>query len=134
MPEAIPELIEDDELLARYVMQSNHIRKSDKTAKPDAFVPYPYSDASVTRHINIPEEKVWQHGENVAAAQKKTLYGRADFPAVSPRGVSLDVIANPTDDNPNHANVTGWPNDKPSQKIMAQEIAAEANYLTNPAG
>lgn len=32
----------------------------------------------------------------------------------------------------NHANVTGWPADKPSQKILAQEIAADAGKALLP--
>ncbi|MEX2120214.1 MAG: hypothetical protein WD847_11520 [Pirellulales bacterium] len=31
--------------------------------------------------------------------------------------------------NPNHANIGGWPMDKPAQKIIALEIAATAVFL-----
>ncbi|MEX1028043.1 MAG: hypothetical protein WD049_08560 [Candidatus Paceibacterota bacterium] len=45
---------------------------------------------------------------------------------------NLKTVAAPVDGNPNHVNVTEWPRDKPSQKIIAQEVAAVAKYLAPP--
>jgi hypothetical protein len=44
---------------------------------------------------------------------------------------TLAVDAAPTETNPNHANVFGWPADKPAQKIIALEIAATASFVAN---
>jgi hypothetical protein len=33
--------------------------------------------------------------------------------------------------NPNHADVSSWPADKPAQKIIALEIAAAAVFVAN---
>ena len=41
--------VSDDEILARYAMQSSHFRRSDQTAKPELFMPHPYQELSLTR-------------------------------------------------------------------------------------
>jgi hypothetical protein len=44
----------------------------------------------------------------------------------------LHVVAAPLLENPNHANVTGWPGEKPAQKIIAQQISAAAGKALMP--
>ena len=125
-----PALIADEELLARFILFSKWVRSSDQTIKSDAFTPFPFPDLSVTRHTGLTEEKIWEKGNDVANERAKTLYGRADASTANVRKHDLNVIADPIPDkNMNHANITGWPQDKPSQKIIAQLIAAEANYV-----
>ena len=122
--------VTDDESLARFVLFQRWIRSSDNTVKPDAFVPYPYSDLSVSRHLGLSESDIWQIGRTVASSRPATLYGRADIQALHVKRQSLRIV--PTPEPRNHANVTGWPKDKPAQKIIAQELAAVAQYLPNP--
>lgn len=121
--------VEADEALARYILHSNHIRRSTQTVKPDVFIPHPWPDLSVTRHLRTTEAVLWSVGEGVASATNKQLYGRADIRAAICIAQRLKVQADPVPDNPNHANVCGWPADKPSQKIIAQEIAAAAAFV-----
>jgi hypothetical protein len=45
------------------------------------------------------------------------------------RRQGLEVDPKPLANNQNHANVIGWPTDKPTQKIIAQELAAKANFF-----
>jgi hypothetical protein len=123
--------VPDDEMLARFILQSNHYR-ADGTVKPDAFVPYPLPDLSVTRHIRLSEEQLWENGQAVAADVSKPLYGRADLRAVAFTSVRLTVRPAPVEKNPNHANVSGWPTEKPEQKSKAQEIAANAAFVKVP--
>jgi hypothetical protein len=124
--------VEAEEWLARYVVHSSHIRPSNQTLKPDAFIPHPYLELSVTRHLLATEQELWAIGKNVAQAVAKVLHGRGDFRASACLSQRLTVDAAPTDDNPNHANVCGWPADKPAQKIIAQEIAALAIFTPKP--
>lgn len=69
-----------EELLARYVLYSKWVR-SDQTVRADAFIPYPYPDLSVTRHVGLTEEEIWGLGEEVAGKRGLRLYGRADVAA-----------------------------------------------------
>lgn len=127
-PDAVPP-VAPDELLARYVLQSNYFRSSDLTVKPDAFVPYPHRDTSVTRHRDATESEIWDCGRAVAAETDKTLYGRADVVAADCLAHRLTVIAAPLKGNSNHADISSWPPDKPTQKIVALEIAAAAKFI-----
>ena len=127
-PGNVPD-ITADEALARYVMQSSHVRRSNQTVKPDAFMPHPHRDLSVTRHLATTAAELWSLGEQVATATGKTLYGRADIRAAVCLAQKLVVKSAPTESNPNHADVSGWPADKPAQKIIAREIAATAVFV-----
>jgi hypothetical protein len=102
-----------DERLTRYILQHCHLRRSDRTIKPDAFIPHPRADLSVTRHLMATEAELWSIGEDVASARARTLYGRGDFSAAVCQTLRLRIAAAPLPENPNHANVTGWPAEKP---------------------
>lgn len=115
--------IADDEQLARFVLHSDWIR-ADQTVRQNAFIPHPYTDLSVTRHKGFSEKQIWNMGRNVATAQSRTLYGRADVSAGSVRQQPLKVEPKPLKGNPNHANIVGWPTEKSAQKTIAQELAA----------
>ncbi len=130
--EEIGSPVSSNEQLARFILASNWIRKGDRTIKPDAFIPYPYPNLSVTRHSNVSAQVLWRVGQNIADARPATLYGRADICVAAVSGQMLEVVAQPVINNPNHANVTGWPADKPSQKIIAQELAAAATFVPKP--
>lgn len=123
-----PITVTDEECLARYILFSNWIRNSDKTVKPEAFIPYPHPNLSVTRHLNLSEEAVWEIGKRVADTRHKTLYGRADFYAAAAKRLLLKIESAPAHDNPNHANIADWPVEKPAQKIIAQQLAADSIY------
>lgn len=118
--------IEDNERLARFIFYKRYVRE-DSTVRPDAFIPHPYPDLSVTRHLQVSESQLWEIGWRVARQARKTLHGRADVQAFVFQQQELRVVAAPLPDNPNHANVVGWPAEKPAQKIIAQQIAAAAS-------
>lgn len=120
-----------DEQLARFILQRSHLRQ-DGTVKQDAFIPHPWPDLSVTRHLQLTERELWSIGQNVARQTAKTLHGRADVRASDFQRHRLRVIKARVEGNPNHANVTGWPTEKPAQKIIAQQIAAAAGKAHQP--
>ena len=53
------------EMLARYILFSKHIR-ADRTIKPDAFVPHPRAELSVTRHLMTADDELWSVGHDIA--------------------------------------------------------------------
>lgn len=125
-------LITSGEWLARFIHYQRYIRQ-DQTVRPDAFIPYPYPDLSVTRHHNLSESELWEIANTVARQTGKTLHGRADVQVFVFQQEQLQVVADPVlPENPNHANVTGWPEEKPAQKIIAQRIAASASKVLAP--
>ena len=131
MSAAVPELtpVLTAELLARFVLFSRWIR-SDGTVRADALVPWPWPELSVTRHRALAVSELWELGQDVADQRPATLYGRADVVAADVMRHSLRV--EPTHEPKNHANIVGWPVDKPAQKMIAQEIASRATYVPFP--
>ncbi len=126
-PSKVPP-VSDDERLARFVLRSRYV--SNGMVTEEAFIPRPYRELSVTRHLSATDEELWSVGESVAAKQAKTLFGRADISAAACLVQKLMVKADPVPGNPNHAEISGWPADKPGQKAVALELAAVAMYVS----
>jgi len=129
LPSGLPDVIADDEDIARFLTQSNQFNKT--MAKPAAFLPNPKDrETSVSRHGREPSERLWQLG--LAAARGRTLYGAAIFKASDVREVGLDLTA---DEPPLfHAVLTRWPwfdHDPDEQKAKQKE---RANHLASAAG
>ena len=123
--------VDPDEWLARFILYKRYIR-ADRTVRPDAFIPHPYPDLSVTRHLLLSEAQLWEIGRDVAQENGKTLQGRADAQASVFQLRELRVVPEPLPKNPNHATVIGWPAEKPAQKIIAQQIADAAGKAPEP--
>lgn len=130
--ESPPAVVTDEEDLARYILFNSWIRNSDQTVRPDAFIPHPYPDLSVTRHINLSEEALWKIGQEVADERAVNLYGCANIQALRVRRQSLEIESAGTPKNPNHANIINWPTGKPAQKMIAQQLAANSSYRVKP--
>jgi hypothetical protein len=120
-----------EEQLARYIVASGQVR-ADRTLRPEAFIPYSHVELSVTRHLAATHDELWQVGLEVAAERASSLHGRADTAALTYISEGLNVEAVPLPTNSNHADVVGWPADKPSQKIKALEIAKRATFVPTP--
>ena len=122
-----------NEKLSRFVLSSRHFRKDNETVKADAFVPHPYEELSVNRDLEATDDETWAIGRTVANGLSKTLYGRGDVIAATYHSQKLKTIEAPVLGNPNHVNVIGWnKDDKASQKLIAQEIAAVAKFVKPP--
>ena len=115
-----------DELLSRFILKKRDIR-ANGTLRADGFIPFPHSDLSVTRHKGISTGKLWSLGKDVARARKLTLQGRGDLTVK----VALDNALNPQLSEPpeNHVNLTGWPEAKEHQKLIAIELAKNATFI-----
>jgi len=118
-----------EELLARFILSKRQIRQN-MTLKPEAFMPHPYIDLSVTRHHDLSKDEIWSIGWDVADKISKPLLGRADVRAHEFESRGLSINEAPVPSNPNHADVTGWPADKSAQKIIALEISDAAGKMT----
>ena len=119
--------VTDEEFLARYFVQKNHVRP-DGTVKADPLYPFSRIELSVTRHLGLNEEQIWASGERVALELQKSLHGRADIQSSAFVQHALRVVPTPQPENANHADVIDWPPDKPSQKQRALEIARQAQF------
>ena len=122
-PADIPPLA-DDELLARFIVNSNEVR-ADGTVRPQLFLPYKRVELSVNRHRDATIDETWAIGRQIAAQRGKTLLGRADLRASVCRIEPLDVMPRPIlPNNPNHADIIGYPPRKDEQLSLAAKLAA----------
>jgi len=125
--------IAPDELLARYITSSKWLHKQDQTVTQNAFIP-PDSALSVTRHLGLTERAIWIIGEKIVESTPRSLHGRADVKTSHVIAQRLNVVPQPVDGNPNHANIINWPPDKNARKMCALEIARVAHFVANPEG
>ena len=125
--------ISNDELLARFVLFNSRIR-ADGTVKPDAFMPPPNLDLSVTRHaLASTAELIWKRGRVVATSSEHCLVGRADVLTDAVRKASpLDTVPAPLPDDKGHAHIVGWPAEKAGQKILALQVANASTFVQAP--
>ena len=123
------EQVAPTELLARFILFSGWFRPGDKTVKADAFMPPQNLRLSVTRHMGLQESELWDLGHAVAAQRQPpaNLHGRADIAGADVTARSLRV--EPTTTPRNHANILGWPAEKPSQKMIALQLASSARFV-----
>ncbi len=122
-----------NELLTRYIISSHWFRKQDQTVKQDAFIPPDDSlELSVTRHLNLTEDDIWSIGRGIVRVTPRTLHGRADVETGHVIAQRLSMVPQPAPDNPNHANIVGWPLEKDARKLCALEIARVARFVANP--
>lgn len=98
--------------------------------RPDAFIPHPYPDLSVSRHTGLNISELWDLGRDVANKRKKTLYGRTDIKVSHCYQNNLRVLK--AEPPRNHANINGWPEEKSEQKLVALELAKVATNLVEP--
>lgn len=131
MFEVVASTLSPEDSVARFIFSDRHVR-ADGTAKPDAFIPHPYPELSVTKKTDIPEDVIWTVGRNVAAARRQALVARADLSCGMLSSHGLAFLHDPTEMDANHWNVIGWPKDKSAQKTIAQQICATIGKVTAP--
>lgn len=116
-----------EERISRFLFSSRWFAASTKRVKPDAFIPHPHIELSVSCTEGLDDSVIWEVGEQTAQRHsgQPRLHGRADLKAKSIFEQGLQIIR---DDNPlYHANIKGWPSDgKDAQRSKAIELAASA--------
>ena len=118
----LPELIANEEPLARFLVSSGHFNSVG--VKQSAFLPSPKDrETSVFRHGAEPAEQLWALAETLATGDRR-LHGAAIVQALHVREALLEVMADEPPDR--HAAIRGWPfneADPELQKARQKEIA-----------
>jgi hypothetical protein len=102
LPSGLPEIVADDETLARFLTSSSHFNVT--TVKATAFLPNPKAGmtTSVFRH---------DAGNLIQIARDRrpdvSIHGAAVCKAAAVRAAKLEVVAE--EPPPLHANIVGWP-------------------------
>ena len=121
LPSGLPEHVDDEEDLARFLTQRNQFNSI--MVKPSAFLPdHNARETSISRHGKAPLERLWEIG--LVATGNRKLYGAAIFKARVVRSAHLEVVAD--EPPPRHAVIKSWPwaeNDPELQKAIQKELA-----------
>ncbi len=119
------------ECLARFILQKKWYR-ADKTIKHNAFMPNQNGEVSVYRTNDLTGQQINEIGRlHVAEILNKKLLGRAEIVTSSILKQNLKIEVDP-EPHPRHANIIGWSTDKSKHKMIAIELAAEAQlHLIN---
>jgi hypothetical protein len=81
---------------------------------------------SVYRIIGLGNPEIFEIGRHfVAEKMNKRLFGRADIKVSKILEKDLSVISDP-DPHPRHANIVGWPEEREKYRLIAVELADEA--------
>lgn len=124
--------VADTDRLSRFLFFRRWYAPTTGRVKPEAFVPHPHIELSVSCTEGLDEDIVWQIGRDTAESRrdKPTLHARADLAARAIREQQLEVVR---DDRPlYHANIVGWEGEKGAQLSKAQEIAAASRLVIAP--
>ncbi len=120
-----------DERLSRFIFDKKHLRGS---ISPAAFMPPKTGGTSVYRTCGCTAKRIWLLALVFVEGERKDkakILGRADVEAgvVFREGLKVRPLLRP---HPRHADLTGWPEDKPSQKDKALALAEAASLCIRP--
>lgn len=126
------EEVSPSESVSRFITQRSYYRPSDRTVRHNAFMPNRNGETSVYRIIDLDDQEIFEIGSRlVAYVMKKPLIGRADIVVSKILDRELRVDPDPRP-HPRHANIVNWPEDESKHKLIALELAAEAElHLTS---
>ncbi len=126
------ETVLPSELTARFITQKSYYRSKDRTVRHNAFMPNKNGETSVYRTTQLTESEIYEIGKRyVADIWGKSLLGRAEIFVSNILKRRLRVQADPNP-HPRHANIVDWPEDKSKHKMIAMELADDAQlHLIN---
>lgn len=114
------------ERITRYIMSTSQFSVKNSIVKHNAFMPPKNRKQSVYRTSALSEQKIWQIGNDcVAAPQEKNIYARGDLVALYIFKTGLKVVPDKKP-HPKHADITGWPEEKHEQLMLAKVLAKKA--------
>ena len=122
-------IIDPNERLSRFLVNSKQFGSLNKTVKPKAFIPPKNKPLSVFRTSTLSENEIWLIGETVVAKPRgKTLYGRADFWAQDVYDLKQKVEPE-TSRHCLHADIIPWPDGREDMLFFATKLALKSKFI-----
>lgn len=120
-----PQNVDGDEAIARFITDKKYYRPSDRTVRPNAFMPASDNELSVYRVSGIVLAEILRIGiDYVARPRAKPLLGYAEVRASEFTVLGLNFVTTEVP-HPRHANVVGWP-ERVACRSKAQILAESA--------
>jgi hypothetical protein len=132
--ERVPDRVDPAEDISRFIFSKDHFNIEKRTVKVAAFMPKEGGVICVYRTTACTEEKIWWPGEWCVARDRKdgrSILARGDLKGSDFLEQALEVRKHPRP-HPRHADIIGWPNDKPTRKMKATALANLAEPHLKP--
>ena len=108
-------------------MQKAYFRSGNKTVKHNAYMPSRQGEVSIYRTDKLADHEIYAIGDDyVGGPCNKTILGYAEVEVSKIIKHELMVKAEPSP-HPRHANITDWPDESSAVRMIAVELAAEAD-------
>ncbi len=133
LPSGLPDLVADQEDLARFLPHKNLVFAATQTPKPAAFLPNPKDrETSVTRHGGEPLESLLEIGRDAMAKSGRTLFGATVFKAGVVHAARLETKSD--EPPPRHAAIRAWPWIEEDPERQKSEQMQRAAFIARDAG
>lgn len=117
--------------IARFIFDHSCVR-ANGTVRHSAFLEKrPPHNTSVNAHDALCKDIHWASGRRINPT--RPLIGAADLESSAAQSTGLDVILDPTADDPFHAELRKWPNDKANRIEIARDLADTSIFVHAPA-
>lgn len=131
LPSGLPEIVEDAEVTARYLVSSSWFAATTGRVKPNAYLPARDNDTSVFRIDVSHKEELWAVGMEVL--KDRPFHGAAFVETSVIRKAGLNVVA--AEPPPKHANIRGWltsddPELQKARRISTAQLISEEAILS----
>ena len=129
-----PRQVSPDEVTTHFILARDHFSQAKNIVHAGAFMPPKDKRLSIYRTRCCTEEKIWWLGDWYVSRKRrdrKVVLARGDLEVVEFEKLKL-AISPDENPHPRHANVRGWPEDKPAQKMKAVELANKAKLFVKP--
>jgi hypothetical protein len=126
------DIINPNEVVARYLLNSSDYSVNNSRAKPRALEPSPNDQCtSVFRVDGLGEHEIWDIGTRlVATPRARRIHARVDISVSSILNLNLSI--RPDEPPVRHALIHGWSDEKHARMAKAQELAAQASLILYP--
>jgi hypothetical protein len=120
------------EAITRYIFSSKHYARTTNRIRYNAFMPK-NGETSIFLINNLDDEQIWYIGETyVAPISSRTLLARGDLESSDIYKEGLEIKPDTTK-HKLHANIIGWPLEKPEKvRYIAMELAENAQLHLKP--
>lgn len=119
----LSQIVENDELLGRYIFSKEHYSKENKRVKRQAFMPPKNENRlSVFRHKGCSEDCILKIGKQLEKQRTQSLKALCSILTKDVRVLDLDVISDTSNNqHRRHANIINFPEAK--MRELADELA-----------
>ena len=131
----IPSAIGQDECVTHFIFYHGHIDENRGLVDHAAFKPHKTDrNFSVYRIKGCSEKRIWLIGYlfvELRRSDKRIILARGDVECKIVFDQGLRITPKPSP-HPRHAEVIGWPDDKPTQKLKQIALAQAAKLRLRP--